>query len=418
MNRVSRCKKNKEPRKEAETPKNIKNSKLALIGLSILFAVSLVIAGGRKPKIEPVNASLRQLSANEVMEILQKFPEMVPDRYKDGIFNKGDKYLIEGLFHFREVEDVDLLKRLFPTIRFIKASNFHTKPPLPYLMAVSGNKRYEDIPSLFNRLLLDNGLEVNNKNIIELAKAFVIITFADRPGFFPKITFLEGKRIKKVIGGISYEAKLKVRINEQIEEWYFNAHYNQFRVISRGGPKGLIKQYDLPISEGPPQKQGKLELDTIPKIEIATTTPSKAYVEWEGAIPHYYLIVDTNGHATNYQVKFELSGFPASAENVYLRVIDTIWAGTRLLTRVEINDSGKGSYLWTPPVESTGICKAGAGFAADTNPPATYRDTTSHKELTLEKVITGSFTNDTTYKIYFCHQVFAFTNNQIFSQIA
>ncbi|MEO0084035.1 MAG: hypothetical protein ABIK33_06615, partial [candidate division WOR-3 bacterium] len=119
------------------------------IGLIILFAVSMVMAGGRKPKEVMVNASLRPLSVNEVMEILQKFPEMVPDRYKDGVFNKEDKYIIEGLFHFREVEDADLLKRFFPTVRFIKASKF-TKPPLPYLMAVSGNKRYENFPSLFN----------------------------------------------------------------------------------------------------------------------------------------------------------------------------------------------------------------------------------------------------------------------------
>lgn len=265
-------------------PKPIKNSRLAFIGLIILFAYSLVMAGGRIPKTEPVNATLRPLSVNEVMEILQKFPEMVPDNFKDEIFNKGDENVIKDLFNFRELEDVDLLKHLFPTVRFIKANKF-TKPPLPYLMAISDDKRYENVPSLFNRLLLDNGIEVNNKNIIELAKAFVIIALEGK-----EITFLEGKSsVDKKKDPPIYRVHLKVEVNNQKQIYGFHIKKGQFQWVTMDIEGGTTtKWFDLEVIEDT-LKRGELDLEG--QIKISTVSPSSAYFEREGNIYHYYLIV-------------------------------------------------------------------------------------------------------------------------------
>jgi hypothetical protein len=399
-------------------PKFNQNYKLALIGLIILFAVSMVMAGGGRPKIEPINASMRQLSANEVMEILQKFPELVPEFLKNDVFDKKDTNLIEGTFRF-SVVDVPLLKQFFPTTQFYKGLD-GKRPRYPYLMAVLGNKRYK-MPSDFNRLLLDNGLEINDKNIIERAKAYVILALGSKPVTvlgksrsghellsFPQITFLEGKRIKeeRKIGkkkNVTYTAILKVKVGNEIRNWYLPQDIyekNQFggaTVTDKDGK--VINIYQLLIIETN-EKRGGLDLN--PGIEIETgTANSNAYIEWETSIPHYYLIVETNGQATNYKVKFNLSGFDANAPNVYIRVRDSILHQNIAMMHIEIDDDGSGDTIWVPGTGSTGIYWVTAGYLDEV-----YQPVTSDKKLTLEKVVSGTFSGDTTFKIYFCHQFF------------
>jgi hypothetical protein len=280
-------------------PINIKNYKLALIGLIILFAVSMVMAGGGKPKIEKASANLRPLSASEIMGILQNFPEMVPGFLKDDVFSKKDTLRVKRLFRFSELDN-SLLKQIFSTARFYRGFD-GKKPPHPYLMAVVGNKRYS-MPSNFNRLLLEHNLEVNDKNIIELAKAFVIIALEGK-----EITFLEGKRsVDKKKTPPIYRVHLKVRVNDEIQIYGFNIQNGQIQWATMNVEgKTATKYFDLEIIEEP-SKRGELDLQG--QINIATASPSKAYVEWENTIPHYYLIVESNGQATNDPVKFELSG--------------------------------------------------------------------------------------------------------------
>jgi len=107
------------------------------------------------------------------------------------------------------------------------------------------------MPYGFNRLLVDNGLKVTDKNIIELAKAFVTVAIGEG---FPKVTFLQATRTKQVISGTPYSARLEVQTDEQTEEWFFSLSYwhDQFGTVYRRGPHGYIDQYDPPTVEPSP----------------------------------------------------------------------------------------------------------------------------------------------------------------------
>jgi hypothetical protein len=375
----------------------------ALIGLLVVSAISMAVASGSKPpKEQQTTVSLRRISGSEVMDILRTFPGMVPTYMAH---KKNDTEYLTMAFQFSEVT-TPALNRLFPNARFHKGLGIDESPASPYLMAVVGDKR-SIMPGGFNRLLVDNGLQVTDENITELAKAFVVLAVGDQEAgllSYPQITFLDGKKIKQVISGISYDAKLKVKVGEQAEEWYFDTKYGQFGVISRRDAKGLIKQYN-PVEGRPPKEQG--QLDETPSIDVDTA--SDAYVEYDTIPqPHYYLVVEKDSIPTNHKVTFSLSDFPPNARNVYIRVKDTIWAGVRHFHRVLIDGQGRGADTWTPRVESTGICWVGAGFADTTNPGPTYQDSTVRSELTPEKVITGLFpgAGNETLAVYFCDQFF------------
>ncbi|MBM3331517.1 hypothetical protein FJY68_06650 [candidate division WOR-3 bacterium] len=111
-------------------------------------------------------------------------------------------------------------------------------------MAIEGNKRYP-MPYGFNHLLIDNGLKVTDKNIIELAKAFVTVAIGEG---FPRVTFLQATRTKQVISGTPYSARLEVQTDEQTEEWFFSLSYwhDKFGTVYRRGPHGYIDSYNPP----------------------------------------------------------------------------------------------------------------------------------------------------------------------------
>jgi hypothetical protein len=233
--------------------------RMALVGLLVVVAISVAAGSGRKPaKEQQAGVSLRRLSSSEVMDILGRFPGMIP---KDMAWAKGDTSYLVSVFEFSEVT-MSLLSDVFPTVRFYKGRGLEfSKPPIPYLMAVMSDRRYM-MPDGFNQLLFDSGLEVDDKNIIALARAFVVLAVGSRPALgytvygeprgdelqaFPRVTFSDAQRIAQRIGGTLYSAKLKVRIGEQAEEWYFAVRRSQFHFVSRGGVKGLIMEY-LPVT--------------------------------------------------------------------------------------------------------------------------------------------------------------------------
>jgi hypothetical protein len=266
---------------------------MALVGLLVLSVFSLTTASGRRADedtrgkpAEKVKVSLRRISSSETMDILQKFPEMVPSYLAS---RKDDRELLTSVFRFSEVTAAPL-RRAFPAARCYEYQGF-TSPPYPYLMAVAGGKR-EMMPGAFNRLLFASGLKVTDKNIIDLAKAFVLLAVGSEPIFvrtdmplgldtFPPVTFLEAKRISELISGISYDAWLKVKIDDRVEEWYFDRWYGQFAVVSRGNAKGLIKQYDLPDARPLPQRG---QLDETPTLTIDTFPDGLAYLELDGSL--------------------------------------------------------------------------------------------------------------------------------------
>jgi hypothetical protein len=232
---------------------------MVLVGLLAAFAVALEATPSEG---EQVNVTLRRLSTSEVVSILDKFPEIVPGH----LAWVKDRAGLAGLLPLTEVSAAPLEDAL-PGVRFYKGMDRNTLPPFPYLMAIAGSERYS-MPSGFNWMLVDNGLEVNDKNMFEMARAFVILaagtqhmTDPEAGGYgkaelssFPQIAFLNATRIAEVRGGISYDAKLKVKIGERTEEWYFDKYFNEFRVVSRGNEQGLILQYDPVFADPPPQR--------------------------------------------------------------------------------------------------------------------------------------------------------------------
>ncbi|MCX7837756.1 MAG: hypothetical protein N2323_07435, partial [candidate division WOR-3 bacterium] len=388
-----------------------------------LLVFSFLFAGGRKViGKEVVVPRMRMLSAREIMrEILQKFPEMVPDWCKDNIFVKGDTEEVIELFPFSKVEGVDLLQRLLPNVNFYKGINLVAM--YPYFIAISGTNKYK-MPQDFNRLILDNGLEVTDKNILELAKMFVILAVGSEPVFlkggewgewrkrrpsltiedellsFPQITFLEGRRsIDKKKTLPVYRAFLKVKVGDQTQIYSFRIRRGQIEEAKMNiEGETVIHYFHLKVIKISP-KRGELDLNG--EINIVTTPPSDAYVEWEKDIPHYYLIVKKNNEPTGYCVQFHLSGFQPNQQHIVIlvRSINSRYADTLLRQPVAINSNGEGSFLWVPSSETTCITKV---WAIDT----ISGDTTLSKKLTLEKVLTGRFSGDDSFWVYYTDQFF------------
>ncbi len=272
-------------------PKNIKNSNLALIGLIILFAFSLIMAGGRKPPEMYSQLGLTPLSPEE-KQIIDNAYLQSGDR---GEIAKYQRYWYKFEVH-------TLLKKVFPAVQFYKLNSGITVPETPYITGYRNGKFY-NLPSGFNRLLLDNNLEVNDKNIIELAKAFVVIALMDNPSIdysqpnwednldkLPEITFLEGKRIKKRVGSAGiYNAFVKVKIGDEIQEWYFRTGYGgQFWEVAVGYPatKEFYHKYHPLPAEKKIEEGG---WDNSPQIKIELGYGG-VYLELENNIYHYYLM--------------------------------------------------------------------------------------------------------------------------------
>jgi hypothetical protein len=226
-------------------------------------------SGSEPQEGQEAKVSMRRLSASEVMDILRRFPEMVTG---DMASVRNDTSYVTSVFEFSEVKTATLTDA-FPAARFYKGRGLEfSKPPIPYLMAAMGDKRYV-MPDGFNQLLFDSGLEVTDKSIMALARAFVVLAVGSRPALgytaygepqgdelqaFPRVTFSDAQRIAQRISGTLYSAKLKVGIGEQAEEWYFAVRRSQFHFVSRGGAKGLIMEY-LPVTVESLPGRGQLD---------------------------------------------------------------------------------------------------------------------------------------------------------------
>jgi len=199
-------------------------------------------------------------------------------------------------------------------------------------MVIAGGRRYL-MPGYFNLLLLDSGQKATNKNIIELAEAFIVAAMCDREGLSADVTFLGASKTKHVISGEDYDASLKVRIGQQIEEWSFSiSRRGQLGTVDRRGPKGYIDEYN-PVEARPLPTQGRLEAQ--PSLTVKTSPTGNAHVEYEDTShlhPHYYVTAELNGGAYGLDtVVFTLDSFPSESTNVYVRVRDEIQGVDRYL---------------------------------------------------------------------------------------
>jgi hypothetical protein len=307
-----------------------RNVGVALVGLLVVAAITVAAGSGRKPaKEQQVGVTLRHLSTSETMDILRGFPELVPS-YLSSSGNDANE--LARIFGFVEVTQASLA-RVFPAAHFYVGHDFASPPQHPYLMAIDEGKGYS-MPYGFNRLLIDNDLKVTDKNIVELAEAFVIAAVIDRQGPNVEVTFLGTSKTKHVISGGDYDASLEVRIGQQIEEWSFSlSKRGQLGTVYRRGPKGYIDSYD-PAEAKPLPTQGRLE--TQPSLTVKTSPTGNAHVEYEvrpsDTLSHYYVTAELNGGEYGLDtVVFALDRFPSESTNVYVRVRDEIRGVDRYL---------------------------------------------------------------------------------------
>jgi hypothetical protein len=170
---------------------------------------------------------MRPLSGKEMKELIVQKPEIFTDALGSAAtdfkadeiaaFKQDSAFLVETL-KLKELL-TPLLQKLFPNAHFYQLCKLDIRPHYPYLIAIIGNKLYQ-MPSEFNQLLLQHNLKVNDRNIIELAKAFVIIALEGH-----EITFLESKRIReeRMIGkkkNVTYIAQLKEKVGEEFRTWH------------------------------------------------------------------------------------------------------------------------------------------------------------------------------------------------------
>jgi hypothetical protein len=232
---------------------------MALVGLLVLSAFSLATASGSEPRVEEARTTIRMLTDAEVAQVRQRLPSLQPQSQVVG-----------------QLES-ELLERLFPSVSFYKALRSDVLPPLPYLIAASGDKLL-GMPYGFNRLLAENNMRTSDENIVMLGKAFVVLAVGNEPiknrggawvrtarlDTFPPVAFLEATTSRPVIDGDYYDARLTVRIGEQTEEWYFRVWQNQFSFVLRRNAEGPVNEY-LPATVESLPSRGQLELtpDTL-----------------------------------------------------------------------------------------------------------------------------------------------------------
>jgi hypothetical protein len=230
-------------------------AKIAIVGLLVLSAFSLAAAWGRQAPKEPnevtVVASLRRISKEEVKSIQREFPNVsvIPGMPTTWHPDFRD---FTSFSPFSEVTAPELANAL-PAVRFYKGLK-GGHPPYPYLMAISGDKRYP-MPSGFDQLLIDKGLTVGDHNFEEVARAFVLLWIAAQPvqnptthdgdnlDSMPPVTFMDATMKSQVSAGERSDAKLTVSVNGQTEDWHFSYYVRpgHFEFVAKTIAKEPIK---------------------------------------------------------------------------------------------------------------------------------------------------------------------------------
>ena len=141
-----------------------------------------------------------------------------------------------------------ILSQIYSNATFYKVTKGITLPP-SFSIVVEYNGTEYPLPSQFNKLMLDSGIELLDSNVVELAKAFVIVS---RPEDFSQISFLEESLMDEVKYGITYKVRLKTwsKINGVSDDWEFGFKENQFSEVKRIITGTLVGNYTRDV-EGP-----------------------------------------------------------------------------------------------------------------------------------------------------------------------
>jgi hypothetical protein len=387
------------------------NVGVALGGLLVVAAISVAAGSGRKPTAaENAATTVRILSNSEAAQIGRTFP---------------------GL-RVRSQVGSELLERLFPNTSFYGAL-YPGRPPYPYLISINGDSELM-MPAGFNRLLRHYGTKVTSDNIVDLAKAFVILAVVNEPTTLeegaapndsPQIVFLRGQRTDDhdSSNADAIDARIVCRIGSgEVETWEFSqsrhtprkgvwVKVGQFGVVYRVINGKRVREY-APVEAEEETRRGMVIGN--PEVVVVADTAGNATVEQDTFFfkYHYYLRTYRNAAPTGYWVRFRLHNLDSCEQNVYIRVApkDTYSYGPdTLLGPISIDGGGNGVSDWTPPPGTrTGIAKVCAGNKA---PGDTFVRRTSagdDKELTLEKTVTTPFPSASgdSLTIYYCSQFF------------
>jgi len=313
---------------------------VALIGLLVVAAISVAAGSGRKPtRQERAMTSVRVLTGAEADQLGRRFPGLQA------------RVQITG----------ELLERLFPGTAFYRAILKYKGATDAYLTAISDSGPIT-MPDGFNRLLGMYNTEVNDKNKLEMAKAFVLMAIGSQTttdeearyvvglDSFPPIIFMGADVTEHRIGPAIYSVAVEVQIGGHAEVWHFATLRGKFVDVLRKDPKGRTINFYNPGQFEPPTGRSQLYLG--PQVAIEDTV-SDAYLEYyPNGVAYYFLTVDTNSTATHDTVVFSVSGFPPESSNVYVAVWDNVRHAERYIGRVQMH-SGSGSLKWGPRRSST-----------------------------------------------------------------
>ena len=119
-----------------------------------------------------------------------------------------------------------LLIDVFSDVTFYKVTDWITLPPSFSITAEYKGTEYP-MPSQFNELMRDYGIELTESNTIALAKALALIS---RPYDIAEISSTDESLIDEVKDGIPFQVRLKTwsRTNGVCDEWEFSIKDGQF----------------------------------------------------------------------------------------------------------------------------------------------------------------------------------------------
>jgi hypothetical protein len=199
------------------------------------------MAWGKKPKFENFITTLRPLSIKEMKKLIKSFPEVLyyalgskatDTAIKIEKLKNYDDFLKDSL-KIKELRN-PLFKHLFPKARFYQNRMLDKEQYYPYLITIVGDTLFDPIVG-YNQLLIKSRQTINDENIVDLAKAFVVMSFGNASNLdtelivtkpdsfnFPKITFLKTEKLFKATELDAHIVWLKTKVGEKILDWAFD----------------------------------------------------------------------------------------------------------------------------------------------------------------------------------------------------
>jgi hypothetical protein len=213
---------------------------LVLAGLLALFACSPAPQRTAPETKRAASESTGQAPTDLMLDTLAHFAKL--SRYGDT--GSELESISESQCHLLPIASMEL-REAFPRVQFYQYIHARTLQQDHWsqlaesrnMIAVTGDTYYL-MPMEFNRLLFATGQLLTDSNIAMLAKAYVVFAAiislgrnsAD-PSAIPPIAILDAKRLDRVTVDSSgpYDAYVKIRIGNEVQEHYIERRYGQVR---------------------------------------------------------------------------------------------------------------------------------------------------------------------------------------------